>query len=223
MAEQIPFDLPVRPATGRGDFFLSPSNATAVAAIDLWPDWPTGKLALYGPEGAGKSHLAHVWAAQAGAEILRAQDVTAWVPRPGNFAIEDVPEIAGDPEAERALFHLHNFALAEGGRLLFTGTDAPSHWPIALPDLASRLQATPTARLDLPDDALLEAVLLKLFADRQIIPPPSLIPWLAKRMDRSFAEAGRVVAALDARALATGRPIGLKLAAEILKAGSEER
>lgn len=222
MAEQIPFDLPVRPATGREDFFLSPANALAVAEIDRWRDWPAGKLALIGPKGAGKTHLAHVWAAQAGAGILAARQVTAWRPRTGNFVIEDVPDISGDPETERALFHLHNFVLAEGGRLLFTGIAPPAQWPIVLPDLASRLQGTPTAELAPPDDALLQAVLLKLFADRQIVPPQSLVPWLLKRMDRSFAEAGRVVAALDARALSTGRPIGLKLAAEVLKAGSDE-
>ena len=81
---------------------------------------------------------------------------------------------------------------------------------------------TPSVTLAPPDDALLQAVLLKLFADRQITPLPSLIPWLLKRMDRSFAEAGRLVAALDDRALATGRPLGPKLAGELLDAPEEE-
>ncbi|MDV7144998.1 chromosomal replication initiator DnaA [Tropicimonas sp. TH_r6] len=216
MPEQLALNLPVRPALGREDFFLSPGNALVVAEIDRWQDWPTGKLALIGPEGAGKTHLTHVWAELAGATILPATGLVEWEPAPGNYAIEDVPEITGDAEAERALFHLHNFVLAEGGHLLVTGATPPALWEIDLPDLASRMRGTPSARLEAPDDALLQALLLKLFADRQITPQPSLLPWLVKRMDRSFAEAGRIVAALDARALATGRPIGVKLAAEVL-------
>ncbi|NDR56028.1 chromosomal replication initiator DnaA [Aliiruegeria sabulilitoris] len=217
MSEQLNLDLPVRSATGREDFFLSPGNALAVAEIDRWRDWQAGKLALIGPEGSGKTHLTHVWASDAGAEILSAREVVGWQPKPGNFAIEDVPEIVGDAEAERALFHLHNFVLAEGGRLLVSGIEPPALWQIELPDLASRMRGTPSARLEPPDDPLLQALLYKLFNDRQITPQPSLVPWLLKRMDRSFAEAGRIVAALDSRALATGRPIGPKLAAELLE------
>ncbi|SDL27998.1 chromosomal replication initiator DnaA [Aliiruegeria lutimaris] len=217
MSEQLNLDLPVRSATGRENFFLSPGNAIAVAEIDRWRDWPAGKLALIGPEGSGKTHLTHVWASDADAEILPARDVVDWEPRPGNFAIEDVPEIAGDAEAERALFHLHNFVLAEGGRLLVSGIQPPALWPIALPDLTSRMRGTPSVRLEPPDDLLLQALLYKLFNDRQITPQSRLVPWLVKRMDRSFAEAGRIVAELDSRALATGRPIGPKLAAELLE------
>ena len=229
MDRQLVFDLPVRPATGRADFFVAPSNALAVAEIDRWRAWPAGKLALIGPEGAGKSHLVQVWADDARARILPAADLAGWQPpggrAPGNVAVEDVPAIAGDTAAEEALFHLHNFVLAEGGRLLVTGTAPPALWPIALPDLASRMRATPSIRLEEPDDTLLQAVLLKLFADRQLVPQPSLIPWLLRRMERSFAEAGRIVAALDARALGTGRSIGPRLAAEVLEAvegGSRE-
>ncbi|WP_106203977.1 chromosomal replication initiator DnaA [Aliiruegeria haliotis] len=216
MPEQLTIPLPVRPATGREDFFISPSNALAVAEVDRWRDWPAGKLALIGPEGAGKTHLAHVWATEAGARILSARDLAGQAPDPGNVVVEDVPEIAGDDAAERALFHLHNLVLAEGGRLLVTGATPPALWKIALPDLASRMRGTPSARLDPPDDMLLQAVLLKLFADRQIAPRPTLLPWLLKRMDRSFAEAGRVVATLDAAALETGSEIGPRLAAEVL-------
>lgn len=218
MPRQLGLDLPVRTATGRQDFFISPANSLAVAEVDRWHDWPAGKLALIGPEGAGKSHLAHVWATDAGARILPARTLAAQTPQPGNLVIEDAPEVAGDRAGEEALLHWHNLVLAEGGRLLLTGTGPPGQWPIRLPDLASRLRGTPTALLEPPDDALLQAVLLKLFADRQIAPQPSLLPWLLKRMERSFAEAGRIVAALDAAALASGRPIGPRLAAEVLNA-----
>lgn len=216
MPEQLSFDLPVRNATGRGDFFVSPANLQALQEIDRWPDWPAGKLVLTGPAGAGKSHLAQVWAGDAGARVIAAVEIAHTTPQPGHWVIEDADQLAGDPTGETALFHLHNLVLAEGGRLLLTARSAPSRWPITLPDLASRLSATPLARLEPPDDALLAAVLMKLFADRQIDPPASLIPWLLKRIDRSFEAAGRMVADLDARSLATGRPIGHKLAGDLL-------
>ncbi|WP_116130913.1 chromosomal replication initiator DnaA [Tropicimonas sp. IMCC34043] len=226
MGNQLPLNLPVRTATGRDDFYVSPSNALAVAEIDRWRSWPSGKLALIGPEGAGKSHLTRVWADDAAATILPAAGIEGWQPDPncppGNIAVEDVPTIAGNAAAEEALFHLHNFVLAEGGRLLVTGIAPPASWRIALPDLASRLSGTPALRLAEPDDALLQAVLIKLFADRQLVPQPSLIPWLLRRMERSFAAAGRIVAALDAQALGTGRSIGPRLAAEVLETGAEQ-
>lgn len=217
MAEQLKFDLPVRSATGREDFFVAAPNALAVAEIDRWRLWPARKLALVGPEGSGKSHLAQVWATEAGARVIPAVALAATDPSPGNLAVEDVHDIAGDTAAEIALFHWHNLVLAEGGHLLLTGAAPPALWPIALPDLASRMRGTPSVRLEPPDDALLRAVLLKLFADRQIAPQPNLLPWLVARMDRSFAAAGRIVAALDAQALGTGKPIGRKLAGEVLE------
>lgn len=217
MARQLTFDLPVRMARGREDFFVTGANAMAVAEIDRWQHWPAGKLALIGAEGAGKTHLAHVWAEACGATVLPARELLRRNPVPGHLAVEDVPEIAGDSAAETAMFHWHNLVLAEGGRVLLTGITPPALWHIALPDLASRMRGTPSVRLDEPDDMLLQAVLLKLFADRQITPQPSLLPWLLRRMDRSFAAAGQVVAALDAEALRTGRPVGLKLAAKVLE------
>lgn len=224
MTVQLSLDLPGRPATGRGDFFVSPANALAVAQIDRWRDWPGGKLVLIGPPGAGKSHLTRVWAAESGARVLPAaalvQATLAAGPTPalvsGHLAVEDVPAIAGHPEAEQALFHLHNLVLADGGRLLLTGAVPPAQWGIRLPDLASRIMGTQTVRLDPPDDTLLAALLVKLFTDRGIAAPPKLIGWLVLRMERSFAAAGRIVAALDARAMASGRPIGERLAREVL-------
>ncbi|WP_068113774.1 DnaA/Hda family protein [Tropicimonas marinistellae] len=217
MAEQLAFELPVRAATGREDFFVAPANALAVAEIDRWQEWPARKLALIGPEGSGKSHLARVWSSAAGARVYAARALVGIPPAPGNLAVEDVQDIAGDTQAETALFHWHNLVLAEGGHLLLTGNGPPALWPFTLPDLASRIRGTPIARLDPPDDQLLQAVLLKLFTDRQLVPPPSLLPWLVSRMDRSFAAAGEFVHALDAVALGTGRPIGPKLASEVLE------
>ena len=215
MTRQLTFDLPVRPALGRGDFFVSPANALAVAQIDIGT-WPGNKLLLVGPAGSGKSNLAQVWATECGAVILDARSLPETPPEARAVVVEDADHIAGDRDAETALFHLHNHVLSTGGRLMITGESAPRRWGITLPDLASRLEATTVAELLPPDDALLSAVLVKLFADRQITVSPSLIPWLVKRMDRSFEAAREMVSALDARALSKGKPISQAIAREVL-------
>jgi chromosomal replication initiation ATPase DnaA len=219
MAEQLTFRLPARPALGRGDFFVSPANATAVDLVSRDADWPLGKLALAGPEGAGKTHLAQVWATETGATIVAAADLpTADLPALAatrRVAVEDMDR-TGDPAAEEALFHLHNLLLAAHGRLLLTGRTPPAHWRIALPDLRSRLAATATAALDAPDDALLAAVLVKLFADRQIAVAPPLVAYLVPRIDRSFAAAHAIVDRLDRAALAEARPVTRALAQRLL-------
>jgi chromosomal replication initiation ATPase DnaA len=219
---QLAFELPVRPALGREDFFVSEANAAALAALDAWGHWPGGKMMLTGPEGAGKTHLAHVWAGLSGAAIVRAADlagadVAALARAP--VAVEDADRIAGDRAAEAALFHLHNLALAEGRALLVTARDAPGRWGLALPDLESRLQAAGHARLLPPDDALLTALLAKLFADRQLTPSPATLTYVMRRIDRSFAAAAAAVARLDQAALAAQRPLTRALAAEVLDAG----
>jgi chromosomal replication initiation ATPase DnaA len=215
MPRQLAFDLTARPALGRADFYLSPANAEVVAAVSAWRDWPSGKLALTGPEGAGKTHLARVWAAEAGAVTLAPAADLDLPPAP-RVIVEDVDRLAGDAAAEEALFHLHNRVLAEGGRLLVTGREAPAAWRFALPDLASRMQATALARIAPPDDELLGAVLAKHFADRQLLPPPWLIPWLLARMPRTFAAAAEIVRRLDANALERGRAIDRDSANRVL-------
>ena len=220
MAQQLSFDLPARPALGRDAFFLADSNVLAVAAIDRWRDWAGGKLVLVGPEGSGKTHLSHVWAAETGAKIVAAADLTdadvpALVASPA-IIVEDVASVVGVADGERALFHLHNLALAEGVALLLTDRDAPTVWPLSLPDLASRMQATQVARLDAPDDALLAAVLVKLFVDRQLSVAPNLIDWIVRHAERSFEYAKSAVAALDAAALREGRGVTRDLARRVL-------
>ncbi|WP_299412026.1 DnaA/Hda family protein [uncultured Sulfitobacter sp.] len=219
MAMQLGFELPVRTARGRDDFLVAPSNAMAVAMIENWRNWTSAKMVLTGPQGAGKTHLTHVWAESAQARIipaceLHSDDVPALAQ--GNIAVEDIDVIKNNPDAQTALFHLHNMVLAEGHSLLLTGTGAVAHWGLSLPDLVSRLQGALEASIDAPDDALLAAVLVKLLADRQLVPPADLIPFLLKRMDRSFAAANRVVAALDREGLARKRPITRALAAVVL-------
>lgn len=213
MTRQLAFDLPTAEAMTREHFFVAPSNALALQTVDAWQDWPGRKLLLVGPEGAGKTHLAHVWAALADAVILPADrladtDIADLAGRA--VVVEDADRIGG---AEAQLFHLHNLVTGTGA-LLLTARTPPRDWGLTLPDLKSRMQATPIARLDGPDDALLSAVLVKLFADRQVAVPANLIPYLVSRMPRSIGAARALVAALDARALAAGRPITRALAAE---------
>ncbi|MFN3209942.1 MAG: HdaA/DnaA family protein [Roseovarius sp.] len=219
MAQQLSFDLPAKPAHGREDFFVSAANAQAVALIDTWQSWPARKLVLHGPPGAGKTHLAHVWSSQCGALIVAARDLPdADIPALArdHVAVEDCATIAGDDAAETALFHLHNLTLAEGHSLLLTASTAPKYWNLSLPDLASRMQGTPAVELDLPDDRLLTAILAKLFDDRQLAPAPDVIPFLLRRIDRSFDSARQVVAMLDSAALSRKRSITRPFARDVL-------
>ena len=215
---QMPLSLPTRAALGRADFFVSSVNRMAIAMIDDWRNWPEGKLVLIGPEGSGKTHLAHVWAAQTGAAIIAGDRVgtvdTAALPPGSHVAVDDADRTR--PQDEPALLHLHNHVLARGGRILFTTRRAPRHWPVALPDLASRIQACATVALKAPDEVLLSAVLVKLFSDRQVRVSPALVGYLVSRMERSLAMAGHLVARLDERALARGGAITRALAAEVL-------
>ncbi|MEY8831390.1 DnaA/Hda family protein [Sedimentitalea sp. XS_ASV28] len=224
MAEQLSFDLPAMPVLGRDDFFVSPENAMAVAMIDASDSWPNGKLVLSGPSGAGKTHLTHVWAAANDAEIVTAADLPSRdIPALAKWcaAVEDVPQIAADTEAQNALFHLHNLILSQGNRLLLTGRGAPNLWALTLPDLQSRIDGTTHIALLAPDDRLLAAVLAKLFADRQITPKPDVIPFLLSRMDRSFRAAEDIVRRLDKAALSEHRTLSRRLASELL--GAPER
>ena len=223
MTRQLAFDLPATEAFSATDFHPSPANAAALAALTDWHNWPGGKMLIVGPWGAGKTHLAHIWAAMTGAERITGTDLAGTnlseLARFGAVCVDNAHLVAGDPALETALFHLHNLVLPQG-RMLLTAATAPRDWGLGLPDLLSRMQSAALTRLEAPDDALLAAVLAKLFADRQIIPPPNLIPYLTPRMFRSIAAARDLVAALDARALAQGRPVTRALAAELLDPGA---
>lgn len=203
----------------REDFLPGPSNAEAVALIERWPDWPGRVVALTGPEGSGKSHLAAIWANIAGARFISAHaleeaDLPAALAT-GALVIEDIVPASG----ERALFHLMNLARADDASLLMTARIPPVQWPVGLPDLASRLRAVPTVAVAPPDDALLRAVLVKLFTDRQMKVDESLIAYLANRIERSFAGARAAVETLDREAMRRQRPLTRGLAAEVFREG----
>ncbi len=224
MARQLSFDLPAKTALGREDFFVSPANALAVAMISA-TSWPGNKLVLSGPAGSGKTHLAHVWAQETGGRIIQSTSLQYdQVPELSKtaIAVEDVPAIAGDMDQQRALFHLHNLVLAEGNALLMTGRMAPKFWQLPLADLQSRVEGAHHVALDPPDDALLGAVLAKLFLDRQLNPGPDVIAYLVKHMDRSFAVAAQVVEKLDQVALSEKREITRALAVRVLNDGLDQ-
>lgn len=202
----------------REDFLSGASNAAALAQIESWPDWGGQALVLVGPAGSGKSHLAGIWAANTGARFLAARALApALVPAALATGAVVVENLAAGGFDERALFHLLNLAREEQAFVLLTARSAPAGWTIGIADLASRLKALPVAALTAPDEALLRAVLVKLFADRQLAVDESLVGYLLKRIERSIAAARRVVAALDQEALRQKRPLTRALAAEILR------
>jgi chromosomal replication initiation ATPase DnaA len=213
MARQLRLRLRRPTEHGRADFVEGPSNAVAAAAVDAWPAWHGGVLALVGPEGAGKTHLAQAWARRAGAERLDrlAPDLGAAEGRP--VLVEDVDQGAPD----EALFHLINMAARAGGGLLLTARAPPAAWTAALPDLRSRLNAMPVAIIDDPCDVVLEAVLRKLFRERSIRPKDDVYPYLLRRMERSVSQAREIVRRLDEAADEAGRPISRALARQILE------
>jgi len=220
MTRQLPLDLPVAEAQGREDFLVTPANAAALAAVEGWRDWPGGKLVLIGPEGSGKSHLVRIWTAAAGAPTVAAPDLPgADLPSlvaAGAVAVEDADRLPRDGTGDRPLLHLHNLLAEAGGSLLVTARTPPRDWPVALPDLASRMQAALSVRLEAPDDALLASVLVKHFADRQVTVAPDVIDYAVARMERSLAAVRRLAADLDALAMAEGRPVSRRLAARLL-------
>jgi DnaA regulatory inactivator Hda len=216
MEGQLPLDLGHRPALGRADFLVAPSNAAAVAWLDRWPLWPAPALALYGHKGSGKTHLAHVFAARAGARFID----------PAALATERVPTLLGEARAAivddattaaaEPLLHLYNVLAEQQGHLLLAAREPPAHWAIALPDLRSRLLACPAVALSPPDEALIGALLVKLFADRQLAVGDDIVTYLTLRLERSFDAVLQAVATLDQAALAERRRITVPLARRVL-------
>jgi chromosomal replication initiation ATPase DnaA len=221
LPRQLSLALGHRESLDRADFLCGHGNETALALVDHWTEWPSRALALTGPEGAGKSHLAAIWAEASGARVIAAHALdAASVPQAlatGAVAVEDAGRRGLD---EPALFHLLNLAREQAAYVLITARQPPAAWPVKLPDLASRLRALPVAALEPPDDALLAAVLVKLFADRQLAVDERLIEFLIRHIERSFAAAQAAVAELDSEALRLKRPVSRALAAEIMRGRS---
>jgi chromosomal replication initiation ATPase DnaA len=214
---QLAFDLPRQQAFMRADYFVSDANAAALAWIDRWPEWPSPVLILQGGQGAGKTHLAHLWCERAAATLIAA----------GSLGLEHVRRIIersvtgiavddADQAPDIALLHLFNACVEVRGHLLLTSRQPPPSWRPAFPDLGSRLRAVPVVRIEPPDDALLAAVLAKHFADRQLRVGPHVITYLVGHMDRSLAAAAEISAQLDRVALLRQSAITIPMAAGVL-------
>jgi chromosomal replication initiation ATPase DnaA len=219
---QLAFDLPVDPRFGREDFLVSPSNEQAYTRVESWPEWSDTVLVLSGPRGSGKSHLAAIWAATAHAWTVDAFEVVPQqVPHlvsGGALAIEDIDRVERD---EAALFHLLNLAREKRAFVLLTCEKPPDQWGLRTPDLLSRLRLAPSVSIGAPDDALLKAVLVKLFVDRQLVVDTSVVDYIALRIERSLAKADELVKILDKEALSRGRRVSRAIAAEILGASQD--
>lgn len=216
-SRQIPLDLGFRPALGREDFFVAPGNTEAVAWIDRWPGWPGHAAALFGPAGCGKSHLAQVFAARTSARVMPARELLE--SDVGDLAQSGRAVVIEDGDtgvSETALFHLYNALSEVKGWLLLTGRDAPARWNVTLPDLRSRLAAVTAIRIDPPDDDMMQAVLVKLFADRQITITPEVVTYLLRNMDRTFAHARALVTLADHESLAGQRAVTIPLVKNLL-------
>jgi chromosomal replication initiation ATPase DnaA len=202
----------------RDDFLRGPSNAAALTLVDRWPDWSDRVVALIGPEGSGKSHLAAIWAETAGARVLAAKLLTQIDPpaalATGALVVEDLEPDGLD---ERALFHLINLAREEGAYVLLTSRTAVAGFPLTVRDLVSRLRALPSVAMAPPDDALLRSLIVKLAADRQLAVDETLVNYLANRVERSFVGVRAAVIRLDQEAMRLHRPVTRALAAEIFR------
>jgi chromosomal replication initiation ATPase DnaA len=215
---QLAFALPHAESLSRDDFLEGPANAAALSLIESWPEWPNRVMLLAGPEGCGKSHLATIWAEQAGARSISAHGLTAAaVPGTlvtGALVVEDLNPRTFD---ELALFHLMNLAREDGAFVLLTARVPPAAIEIGLRDLQSRLRAVPVVTLMPPDDQLLRALIIKFCADRQMNIDETVVNFIATRTERSFAAARHAVEQLDAESLRLGRPVTRALAAELLR------
>ena len=218
---QLPLDFEHRPSLTGEDFLVAESNRDAVIWLDRWPDWPTPALVIHGPAGCGKTHLAQVFLARSGGRKLSILDMSADEPRD---LIEDIPAcVIEDAERfvkaglESALLHLYNALKEAGGQLLLTSRRPPSRWPVQLADLRSRLNAATAVRIGAPDDTLMQAVVVKLFADRQLKVDQDVVTFMLARMERSFEAARELVARIDEAALKERRNITVRLVRGVLK------
>ena len=215
---QLAFALPHAESLTRDNFLEGPANEAGLSLIESWPDWPNRIMLLVGPEGSGKSHLAAIWAEDAGARSTAAHalalDDVPGALATGALVIEDLEPGRLD---ERAMFHLMNLARQDEAFVLMTTRLSPSAFEVELRDLRSRLRAVPTVSLLPPDDLLFRGLIVKFCADRQLSVDETVVSYLTSRIERSYAAARQAVHLLDSEALRLGRPVTRALAAELLR------
>jgi len=190
----LPLVWPADP--GDDEFLVTPSNHRAVSALDHWATWPVMTSLLVGPRKSGRSLLARIFAAKSGGTII--------------------DDAAGRPEVE--LFHAWNAAQTDRRPLLMIADVAPPGWTINLPDLRSRLAATPVASIGPPDDALMRALLERQFVRRGLDARSDVIDWLVARIERSHVAVMRTVDALDQEVMERRKRLSIPLARTVLAA-----
>ena len=224
MPHQLPLPLEYRPSLAGEDFLVAPCNRNAVRWLDCWPDWPTRALVVHGSSGCGKTHLAHVFLGRSRGMLIDHSalglDETLDVGARSATCIVDDADRAVRAGLEVPLLHLYNALSERGGFLLLTAKEAPARWPIRLADLRSRLNAANSVGIGPPDDELIAGVMVKLFADRRLVVDDDVIRYALPRIERSFADARRLVAELDAAALGTKRKITLPLIRSVLNSAA---
>ncbi|MGB4100744.1 MAG: DnaA/Hda family protein [Alphaproteobacteria bacterium] len=218
MTAQLALALPFRTAMGAEDFIVTESNRKAVGMIDGWPTWPARIMTVHGASGAGKTHLAQVWAGMSNAARTDGTDIAENLEallHAKTLIIDNIDAVAGNDAREQALFHLCNH-IQQNGFMLLTAAAPPAHLGIRLPDLRSRLCSYPDAALLPPDDTLLAALLIKQFSDRQLRVGQDVIDFLLPRIERSAAAVAQIVTRLDAVALERQSRVTVPLAREVL-------
>lgn len=221
MTPQLALDLPARRDFSEAAFIAGASNAAARELLARPSDWPRNVMALIGPEGVGKSHLAAIWAERSHAvtipALVLASHLAALGPNQA-LVIEDVDQGVD----EDALFHVFNRA-AEGDipALLLTARTLPAQWSVSLPDLVSRLRALEHVDLHEADDGLLTRIMEKQLADRGAPVRPGVIDYLLPRMERSVAAVRLLAERMDKLALVKKTPITRAVAREVLDSWTE--
>lgn len=219
--EQLPFDLNNRPAYGREDFWVSGSNRDAVAWLDNWRNWPSVALVLFGPAASGKTHLLQVWKNESNAVEILPEKITSLAADKVLGAstvvmVDNIQQMIGNEAAENALFHFYNLINERGGRLLMTADKPVAAWPVTIPDLKSRLLASPAVAVGSPDDELMAVVLSKLFSDRQIFVPQGVVEFILPRVERSFLALRDIVNRIDRKALAEKKAVTIPLVRDLI-------
>lgn len=219
---QLILPMEAAPSFAAADFVPDASNDEALRWLSAPDRWPDGRLLLAGPPGTGKTHLLHATAEAEGWTLRRGPDLHGLPEAPERGVALDDADLPGE---EAALFHLINACAEARLPLLMAAARPPSRWRVALPDLRSRLAATAVALLDEPSDALLDALLAKHLADRQITLDPGLRLTLRRRLPRRAAVMAEAVARLDRASLAAGRRLtraaSLAVLAPLMDDGSE--
>lgn len=207
----LPFDEPDRFA--EADFIEAPSNAAARAALEAPENWVNRRLIIWGEPGSGKSHLAWLWTERRGATLLDAARLRAPVsPHHAPLVIDDI-DAAANP---LALFATLERAAQEAAPVLMTCRIPPARLPVEPADLASRLRASLTIRIEPAEPALLEALLFRLAAARQMSLSPALSQFLLTHLPRRPAVLREAIARLDRYALALGTAPSRRLAEHLL-------